>query len=97
MGAGGAGLIVGVVFGLKARSAANEAEALDMGDEWKPSIQERGLRSQKTATVSLIAGGALVAGGVVMFFLSRPSSNERSSVTIAPSADGAQLVWGGSF
>jgi len=97
MGAGGAGLIVGVVFGVKARQAASEAESLEMGDEWKPSIQEKGVRNQRTATISLVAGGVLAAGGVVMFFLSRPSSSEQSGVSFAPTADGAQLVWGGSF
>jgi hypothetical protein len=96
MGAGGASLIVGVVFGVKARQAANEAEALGMGDEWKPSIEERGRRNQKTATISLVAGGVLAAGGVAMFLLSRPSS-ESSGVSLAPTADGAQLVWAGSF
>jgi tetratricopeptide (TPR) repeat protein len=96
MGAGGAGLIVGVVFGVKARQAANEAEALRMGDEWNPSIEERGRRNQKTATISLVAGGVLAAGGVAMFLLSRPSS-ESSGVSLAPTADGAQLVWAGSF
>ncbi len=97
MGAGGAGLIVGVVFGVKARQAAQEAESLGMGDTWKPAIQERGLRNQRTATVSLVAGGLLAAGGVVMFVLSRGSSSESSGVSLAPTAEGAQLVWAGSF
>lgn len=97
MGAGGAGLIVGVVFGVKARSEARAAEALGDGDEWKPAIEDRGLRYQRVAVISLISGGVLVAGGVAMYLLSRESSSERSSVTIAPTSDGAQLVWGGSF
>ncbi|MFN0251053.1 MAG: tetratricopeptide repeat protein [Kofleriaceae bacterium] len=97
MGAGGAGLIVGAIFGVKARGAASEAENLDEGDQWKPSIQDRGLRNQRTATVSLIAGGALAAGGVILFLLSRETSSERGGVSITPTADGAQLVWGGSF
>jgi hypothetical protein len=97
MGAGGAGLIVGIVFGVKARGAAKEAEELDMGDTWKPTIQERGVRNQRTATISLVAGGALAAGGVVMWILSRPKADEQSGVTLAPTADGAQLVWAGSF
>jgi hypothetical protein len=96
MGAGGAGLIVGVVFGVKARGAASEAEDLQEGDEWKPGIQERGVRNQRIATVGLVAGGALAAGGVILYLLSRESSSERS-VSVTPTADGAQLVWGGSF
>jgi tetratricopeptide (TPR) repeat protein len=97
MGAGGAALVVGAVFGMKARGAANDAEALGEGDEWNPSIQERGQRNQKIATISLVAGGVLAAGGVAMFLLSRETSGEGSQVSITPTADGAQLVWGGSF
>ncbi len=96
MGAGGVGLVVGAVFGVKARGATKDAEALRAGDRWDPSIEDRGQRNQKISTISFIAGGLLAAGGVTMFFLSRDSSRE-SSVSLAPTAEGAQLVWGGSF
>lgn len=97
VGAGGAAIAVGALFSLKARSAASDAEALGMGDTWVPAIQDRGLRNQRTATAFYIGGGALIAGGVIMYLLSRPTASEASRVTIAPSTEGAQLVWGGSF
>jgi tetratricopeptide (TPR) repeat protein len=97
LGAGGAGLMLGVVYGLKAMSAASEAEDLEAGATWKPAIQERGERNQKLSTISFVAGGALVAGGVVMLVLSRSSSSEHNAVSIIPTDAGAAFVWAGRF
>ena len=97
MGAGGVGIALGVVFGVKAMDAASEAEALADDAEWKPDIQKRGLRHQRNSRIGFVGGGVVAAAGIVMFVLSRESSPERNTVTVVPTDEGAAFVWAGSF
>jgi len=106
-GVGVVGLVVGSIFGLKAKSKNDQSK-----DHCKPgspndcSQQGVDLRNQaqdaaKVATVGMIVGGVALAGGVVLF-LTAPSgkspSAEGPSLRIAGGPDGAARVsFGGTF
>jgi hypothetical protein len=96
-GVGVAGLGASVFFGLRARSAANDAETAMMGDMWNPGIQTRGETAARNAKIAAGIGGALVITGGVLYMLGRKSSSESSSVSVVPAYDGASLVWAGGF
>jgi tetratricopeptide (TPR) repeat protein len=85
-----------VAFGLRARAAASEAEALPAGSTWDPSIEERGDRAAGRALVFAAIGGAAVVTGGVLYVLGQRRT-ERGGVTVAPTPSGATLVWASSF
>lgn len=79
-GAGIVGLGIGVGFGLKAKSTYDSASSAERCPTGPTSCDEQGIaggrdaHSEATiATVATIAGGALVAGGLVLFLTSRSS------------------------
>ena len=101
-GLGGAGIAVGAIFGLVSISKNNDADK-----ECKPpdhtSCTAKGIEdgnSAKTSgnisTVAFIAGAALVAGGLVVYFTAPRGS---TSVAVLPSfgPHGASLGLSGSF
>jgi hypothetical protein len=102
-----AGIVVGglgvvslgatVFFGLRAHSAAKDAEGAMMGDPWTPAIETRGENAARNGKISLGVGVALVGTGVVLYILGRNSSSEAPQVGVIPSHDGATLVWGNEF
>lgn len=100
LGVGGAGVLAlgaSVFFGLRAHSAANDAEGGTQGQTWDPSIQTRGENASRNAKISLAVGSALVITGGVLYVLGRTSSTEAASVAVVPEHEGASLVWGSSF
>jgi serine/threonine-protein kinase len=105
-GAGVAGLIVGGIFGLAAKSKWEEAQAnCKPGCAPDAPAQQTKSEAQSAATlatISTIAGGALLVGGGALFFLA-PSSNSTkgvpSSIRVVPEVGmrGASLSLGAVF
>jgi hypothetical protein len=97
-GAAGVALVSGgVFFGLRAKSAADDISDLSrMGGTWSPrheQIEQDGRRDSKLSTICLVAGGAAVATGVVLYVL---GANDRgpaeAPLAVAPVAGGAAVV-----
>lgn len=65
MGAGGAGLIVGAVFGGLARGSVGDADADPFIDR-KQAFRERAARQARVADAMFITGGVLAAAGLVL-------------------------------
>jgi tetratricopeptide (TPR) repeat protein len=86
--AGGAALGVAVLAGLDARSANDELDGLGEGDQWtisKQWLHDRGESSEQRALIFGIAGGALVAGGAVLYYLGeRDARRGERPVAVAP-------------
>jgi tetratricopeptide (TPR) repeat protein len=87
--AGGASLGVAVLAGLDARSANDELDGIGAGDEWTVSrdwLHDRGESSEKKALIFGIAGGALVAGGAVLYYLGERDAGRgrERPVAVAP-------------
>jgi hypothetical protein len=90
--AGVLGLGLGVVSGLLASSALSEAQRICPTYPKGCDPQAQGPNDDATqwstiSTISFIAGGALLAGGVVLYLVSRPST----SVAVSGSPGGAAL------
>jgi tetratricopeptide (TPR) repeat protein len=97
-GVGGVGIISGVVFGLKARGKADDAENPGSGmTTWDPDIQSAGRRDNKIAIASFAVGGAAIVGGAVLFVLSGKSSSESPAMTFVPADGGGTMVYAGRF
>jgi len=106
IGVGAAGVIVGGVFGLKAKSKFGDAEDL-CGGSVDTCFSDRVGEAQglvddarsagNLSTILVVAGGAAVAGGVVLY-LTAPKAMERA-VAVAPlaSPSTAGLVVSGRF
>jgi tetratricopeptide (TPR) repeat protein len=87
--AGGAALGVAVLAGLDARSANDELDGLGEGDQWtisKQWLHDRGESSEQRALIFGIAGGALVAGGAVLYYLGERDARRGGErpVAVAP-------------
>lgn len=110
LGVGAAGLAavgVGLVFGAKARSASSDAKAL-CGDDLRcaPETFARGSQltddaasHAKISTALVIAGGAAVAAGVVLY-LTAPRGRERETaarLVPTPQLGGAGVALIGGF
>jgi len=80
-GVGLAGVAVGTVFGLQASSKNDDAAAHCNGslcDAEGIRLDKQGRDAATISTISFIAGGALAAGGLVLF-LTAPSGREKPS------------------
>ncbi len=100
LGVAGVGVIslgVGVMFGVRASSAASDAEAIEMGQPWQPELETRGEKASKNSKIFLVVGGAAIVTGGVLYFLGAKKSQESSSVTFVPTEDGASFAWTGGF
>jgi hypothetical protein len=97
MGVGVVGLGVGVMFGLRARTAARDAEAIAPGGTWRPALEERGESAEKNAKLFFAIGGAALITGGVLYFLGSKKSNESSSISFVPTHDGASFAWTSDF
>lgn len=92
-GVGVAGLAVGTVFGLQASSKNDDAAAHCRGnlcDAEGIRLDGQGRDDATISTIAFLAGGALAAGGLVLF-LTAPSGGERA----APKASLRVRVGGG--
>lgn len=87
VGAGAIGLVVGTIYGAKGSGIKGDlADDCAAGCEWtaeREALDRDGSRANKISLVSFIAGGAVAAGGGVLYFLGRSKRNERR-VAIAP-------------
>jgi len=94
-GAGGVvGIVVGAVFGSLAFSQWSTAQS----DAKQPgnlpagqSAKAAGETDATVSTVAFVAGGALAAGGLVLF-LASPSKSSSTSASIAPSPGGLAVL-----
>ena len=99
-GVGAAGLVVGGIFGIVSKSTYNHAlskECSNSASDCDPTGVSDGKTAHSQAavsTVAFIAGGALLAGGVVLYFTA-----PRAGVTVSPTVGmgSAGLGVSGSF
>ena len=95
-GVGVAGVAVGAVFGLLASSSWSNAQsecqstASCTNRSGAESDRSSALTKSTVSTIGFIAGGALVAGGAVLFFTA-PKAHQDITVGIAPAPGGAFL------
>ncbi|AKU95984.1 hypothetical protein AKJ09_02648 [Labilithrix luteola] len=97
-GTGAVSLVAGSAFGLSAKSKYDEAEGLCGVYSGSPrtclpntsaeavAAREDASSRATVSTVFFVAGGALIAGGAVLFAISSPSSSRR--VAIVPTGTG---------
>lgn len=107
VGAGAGAIVVGTVFGLKANSAFSDAQDL-CGGSVDNCIADRVGESQAKvddarsagtlSTVMFVAGGAMVATGLVLY-ITAPKATEKRQMTLRPIAapSAAGLVFSGRF
>jgi tetratricopeptide (TPR) repeat protein len=101
--AGAAALGVAVVAALEARSANDELDRLETGDNWDVSrewLHDRGESAEQRALIFAAVGAGLTAGGVVLYVLGeRDARGAERSVVIAPAvgAGGAGVTLRGAF
>jgi len=97
--AGVANLGLGVVFGIKARSASNELTNHPLGEPWPEDIQDieaRGDRYENMQIATLIVGGALIATSVSLYVI---GSTKSSPINVTPTVtpEGGSVSISGSF
>ena len=100
-GAGVIGLGVGGYFGLKTSSTWKEAQTHCTGlecDAEGVSLASQAKSSGNIATIGVIAGGALLVGGAVLFFTAPSDRNTGAARTpVRVSVGPGSVVVGGSF
>lgn len=95
VGAGAVGLVAGTVLLVQGNSADTDKESATTYDEYR-TLADRAESRGRLGVIAMVAGGALVTGGVVWYATRKPRSEERTlSGWIAPSGGG--LVLGGRF
>lgn len=102
---GGAGLVsmgLGIYFGLKAKDISDQISNHDMNMMWPDNIQDledEGQAHENKQIVLMIAGGALVATGVALYFIGRSRKGDEGAVSVVPTAtpESAGLAITGGF
>ena len=102
---GGAGLVslgVGIVFGFKAKDISDQITNHKKEDMWPDTIQDledQGQAHENKQIIFMIAGGALIAGGVALYFIGRSRKGDTESVTFVPTAtpESAGIALTGGF
>jgi hypothetical protein len=94
MGAGLAATGVGVFFGLRARSIANDLESRDVYD---PAKFEDGDRAERYMSIAYITGGVLLLGGTITYWQGRGIESSAPQVTVSASGTGAAVLVNGQF
>jgi len=93
-GAGAVAIGVSLVFGLKARSISDELS--EEGAAYDPAKVSDGEDAERNAILLGVAGGALIAGGAVMYILGRGKQNaEPERVTLKVRSDFVGISFGG--
>lgn len=98
LGAGALGVGVGVVFALRGRSKADalrDACAIECTAETARTLDDAGAAANRNAVVGLVVGGALVATGVALVILDRPSRETGPAISVG--ANGASASWRWTF
>ena len=89
---GGAGLVslgVGVFFGFKAKDISDQITNHPMTERWPDEIkelEEKGQAHENKQIVFMIAGGALVATGVALYFIGRSRKGDSAQLSLVPTA-----------
>lgn len=102
--AGGVGAVLivgGLVYGLDARSQSQQVDDfIAGGGQWNSeleAIEADGRRSEEIAIVSSVAGGALLIGGGVLYWLSTRAPIRSSRVSVVSTGEETTLLWSGRF
>ncbi|HKE19163.1 MAG TPA: hypothetical protein VKB80_30015 [Kofleriaceae bacterium] len=96
--AGAAALAVGVYFGLRARSLADQASRADVYD---PDLDDRGESAERAMLIGAGIGAAALATGAVLYVLGRRAgagagAEEAPALTIVPSLAPTSFALGAS-
>jgi hypothetical protein len=99
--AGGAGIAMGVIFGLLAKSTydhASQSECMGASNCTPQGVQDgQAAHSQATvSTIAFIGGGALLAGGMLLYFTA-PSSTSGVAVAANVTNGGGGLALSGRW
>ncbi len=99
IGAGAIGLGLGVKFALDGRASNNDLKttcAMSCTSAQALAIVHDGDAANRNAVIASVAGGVMLAGGVVLVVLSR-MGHETPSVAIVPTPGGAAASYGFTF
>ncbi len=94
LGGGALGVGLGVVFAAKGSSKADdlrEACATNCSGATARDLDDAGKAANRNAAIGLVAGGALIATGVVLVILDKPARETGPSVSVG--ATGAHVAW----
>jgi len=102
LGAGAAGLIaasIGVYYGVQAKKISDEISSHSTDKFWD-KIQERQAEGQHDENLQvgfLVAGGALITTGVILYMLGRPSASsavDQTAIHVVPTTNGFAVLGG---
>lgn len=101
-GAGLVGLGVGIFFGFKAKDISDQISNHPKTEMWPDEIQkleDDGQAYENKQIVLMIAGGALAATGIALYFIGRSRKGDAEQVTLVPTAtpESAGLAITGGF
>jgi len=98
LGVGVTGLGVGIAYYISSSSAESSATSAPTYSRYV-ALSNRAEDRRVLAWVGIGAGTALVSGAALRYWMAgrRSGRDERPSLAVAPSANGAQLVLSGSF
>jgi hypothetical protein len=97
MGLGGAGIVVGSIFGLRTSSVWSEAKEHCTGtdcDRTGVELAAKAKNAGTVSTISFIAGGVFLVSGAVLFFTA-PAAPKKNDVTVGVGL--GNLTVGGRF
>jgi len=93
--AGAAAIGVGIYAGARASSISDEISAHDRTKKWPNDIQDlqrRGQNFENLQIGTLVAGGVLITGGVILYVLSRPDASpehpDKAALRVSPTTNG---------
>lgn len=95
---GGACVVAGVLFALRARSIEDE---ITQQVRWDPGLHDRGQNADLAAKVLFAVGGAAVVTGATLLWLGHRKTDAASSslaqLRVVPHAHGASVGWSTTF
>lgn len=83
-GAGVALLGTGVFFGMKARSAASDLDAIEAGGSWDQDLYDSGKSYERNALILGGAGAAAIAGGLVTALVFGRDREAPAAIAVTP-------------
>ncbi len=100
-GLGVVGVGVGSAFGILAMQAENDASEFCEGDTCLTGTEgvdltEQARRHALVSTIGFAAGGALLVGGLTLYFTA-PKSRESARLRLSPTPGGGHFSYGASF